>query len=242
MFIFCFSIGICEIFIFLIALLHSQSKCKKPQTLSELSLPRTISADISHVLDRDRTLEEEVSLHKILPGIKYFSELTGRADALYSELDLQVAYINNVVEIPLFFCLFAACLLLTNYPKCTESFSPWMRLLLIFFTAIITIGIIIMARVVTNHLSSSHYYDTIYAYLSETYRQISQNPLPENEYNFSHEDYCVTMLYTHYIISLQKHLKFNRTRLSKSIGAIIISILFLLYVYVALAPQLVPLT
>ena len=45
---FLITIGICEIFVFLIALLHFQGKCEKPKSLSELSLPKFLSNKTSY--------------------------------------------------------------------------------------------------------------------------------------------------------------------------------------------------
>lgn len=114
--------------------------------------------------------------------------------------------------------------------KHLDSISAFCRVILVIGVIIVTIFILIIADVITDHLRSSHRYDELYDYLPEIYRQLINNPLPYNEYDFCHEDYCVTMLYKEYIHRLHEHFKLNRSRLSKTIGGIVISLIFTLFV------------
>ena len=117
--------------------------------------------------------------------------------------------------------------------KYLDSISGFFRAILIIGVIIVTVFIFIIAELITDHLRSSHRYNELYDYLPEIYRQLIDNPLPYNEYDFCHEDYCVTMLYKEYVHKLQEHFKLNRSRLSKSIGGIIISVVFLFFSIIA---------
>lgn len=222
MFIFLTIIGISEIFVFFIALLYFQGNCENPKSLSELSLPESLSSK--------GTYHNGTCTYDQLKGLNYFSKLTGCVEALHDELNSQTEFINNVRGLPWFFCF----LVLTGLPnfsiKHLDSISAFCRVILVIGVIIVTIFILIIADVITDHLRSSHRYDELYDYLPEIYRQLINNPLSYNEYDFCHEDYCVTMLYKEYIHRLHEHFKLNRSRLSKTIGGIVISLIFTLFV------------
>lgn len=228
---FLITIGICEIFVFLIALLYFQSRCIEPKSLSELSLPSSISIENSY--------NEDTFSFDILLGIKYFSKLKGSSEMLYNKLVSQTNYINNTIQICFLPCLIIASLFFIGMPKCLQSINAFLRILFLLGIIIITICVICVADTLVEHLSTSRRYNEIYNYLPETYRQLINNPMPENEYDFSHEDYCITILYSDYIHCLEKHFEFNRTRLSKGIGIIIISIIFLFFAFATLSQQFI---
>ena len=211
-------IGICETFVFFIALLYFQGKCENPKLLSELSLPESLSNKVAY--------HNGAYTYDQLKGLNYFSKLTVCVKAICNELSSQTKFINNTRGLPWFFCF----LILTGLPifliKCLGSINAFCRVTLVIGIIIVTVFIFIIADVITDHLRSSHRYDELYDYLPEIYRQLINNPLPYNEYDFCHEDYCVTMLYKEYIHRLQEHLKLNRSRLSKTIGGIIVSLIF----------------
>ena len=88
MFIFLTIIGISEIFVFFIALLYFQGNCENPKSLSELSLPESLSSK--------GTYHNGACTYDQLKGLNYFSKLTGCVEALHDELNSQTEFINNV--------------------------------------------------------------------------------------------------------------------------------------------------
>ena len=156
MFIFLTIIGISEIFVFFIALLYFQGNCENPKSLSELSLPESLSSK--------GTYHNGACTYDQLKGLNYFSKLTGCVEALHDELNSQTEFINNVRGLPWFFCF----LVLTGLPnfsiKHLDSISAFCRVILVIGVIIVTIFILIIADVITDHLRSSHRYDELYDY------------------------------------------------------------------------------